>query len=1270
MHSASLYARQPGKPQTIAGAFSVLNTHTQYMLHIDNNGVSSAVVSVNGAQVFGPSDFAPNGTSLDRAITLATDNTVAVELRSKPGTSLTVTVIGVDSDPPSIAEFAAPPSNAFGWNNTDVGVSFTCGDATSGIAICPNPLVLATEGLNQVVAGTAFDRAGNSATSSIQISIDRTPPTIAASQAPPPNAFNWNKSAVTVSFICADSLSGVASCPSPETVSSEGANQPVSGTSIDKAGNSASASLNLNIDLTPPVLAITLPVDGSTVTVASLSVSGTVADALSGVSSVQCNGVSAPVSSGTFLCQVTLNPGSNTLQITATDVAGNQASSSRAVTFQAAPPVPINAIFITPGQMNLLTGQTRALTVVSDQGQPVHGATLTISDPTVLQISGGQISALQAGTVTITASLEGHTASATVQVFSGTQLPLGTPLWTNSPLPGNQALGGVFADNRSGTGPDIYSLERVDATNLVVRALSSDGRQLWTTPIPADSLQPQIATSAAASGGPRNFSTVGVAGNATGANDLQSVLEKMRSAGGISAVEADFVSGTAKDIIFSPVEQRRKAAVDMAARLGQPVAQGLSAPGATTGTRADAPSSIIILPFVPFTFFVEQAPDPQGGLLVHLTRIMTDETSKDSLVRIDPVTQRMSWSYDTDFMNGNFAVRDDGTIFALKFFVSYFVERIPGTNFAVKQPETTGDAYVGVDLLTGAEKFSMPAPGEFILQDVLGDIVFECPCIRSGPIAIDQDGNAQVTYAARTITFPNFVLGATTSITTVASTLNQLTLDGTGGSSTQPLKNLTSTATTFSASDGTVLRTIVEPHTFIFPAETIPDGTSGLLDAWTLETVQGIDCVFPAPFQPQCTRTGSSGFDARITHGASEYSLQPLDGFFDPGASLVLGNGNTAFAFNGPQLTAFQTDTGLPLWSAQVPTSHFNNKLIAATQEGGVLVNLDAGHLALFDLLGNPTVFGTFTFFLSDINPDGSLLGLNDVGTQVLQPAIASLASSLWQDAGGNHRRRAPVPAQITSLSKSREVPGVTIEVRLKGTQLKQIVSIDAGPGIKVSFDQFRIATDTILPTLFAIDPSATPGMHKVTATLKNGKTIVSKQDFFVQIPTSLKGAQLQNSDPNLATDSSGAAPLQTPTDGPVITLSGVPLTPDSHRCGVYRNYAFQLMDQDSPPQPINDSYHAAENLSGWTPACIQANADQCPSLEQIDSNEAGIISDTHSITHSAGVCLALNENRSVQQSFTVTTGNNSYNLKTTCAISLGNFAGTLNETTSCKDSQ
>src|SRR5207237_1260204 len=57
-----------------------------------------------------------------------------------------------------------------------------------------------------------------------------------------------------VSFTCADSLSGIDSCPAAKTLG-EGANQSANGAAVDAAGNSASAGLTgINVDKTAPSL--------------------------------------------------------------------------------------------------------------------------------------------------------------------------------------------------------------------------------------------------------------------------------------------------------------------------------------------------------------------------------------------------------------------------------------------------------------------------------------------------------------------------------------------------------------------------------------------------------------------------------------------------------------------------------------------------------------------------------------------------------------------------------------------------------------------------------------------------------------------------------------------------------------------------------------------------------------------------------------------------------------------------------------------------------
>jgi hypothetical protein len=154
----------------------------------------------------------------------------------------------VDTLPPTIQALAAPPPNAAGWNDTAVTVTYTCGDPGSGVATCPAPVTVSAEGAGQVVSASATDAAGNSAAAAVTLNLDRTPPTIAAAAVPAGNATGWNAGPVTVTFTCADALSGVAACPAPVTVAAEGANQVVSGTATDVAGNTASASVTVRLE--------------------------------------------------------------------------------------------------------------------------------------------------------------------------------------------------------------------------------------------------------------------------------------------------------------------------------------------------------------------------------------------------------------------------------------------------------------------------------------------------------------------------------------------------------------------------------------------------------------------------------------------------------------------------------------------------------------------------------------------------------------------------------------------------------------------------------------------------------------------------------------------------------------------------------------------------------------------------------------------------------------------------------------------------------------
>jgi hypothetical protein len=129
--------------------------------------------------------------------------------------SAMVSGINIDKTPPSIAPSRTPAANANGWNNTNVTVSFACGDALSGLALGSPPAttVLASEGTNQQVSGTCFDLAGNSASAMASgINIDKTPPALSGSLAAGCTLWPPNKKFITVATIsAADVLSGLAS---------------------------------------------------------------------------------------------------------------------------------------------------------------------------------------------------------------------------------------------------------------------------------------------------------------------------------------------------------------------------------------------------------------------------------------------------------------------------------------------------------------------------------------------------------------------------------------------------------------------------------------------------------------------------------------------------------------------------------------------------------------------------------------------------------------------------------------------------------------------------------------------------------------------------------------------------------------------------------------------------------------------------------------------------------------------------------------------------
>jgi hypothetical protein len=150
------------------------------------------------------------------------------------------------------------------------------------------------------------------------VTADTTPPVVTGTPDRAPNAAGWYGAPVTITWTAIDAVDGVLAPPPPTVVSAEGngSGAPIlSAPACDRSGNCAQGSFGpLKLDRTPPTLAITGVVSGSTYAPGAVPVAGcTASDALSGLA-------------GPCLTVVTSAAGTFTVTATAGDLAGNTAT--------------------------------------------------------------------------------------------------------------------------------------------------------------------------------------------------------------------------------------------------------------------------------------------------------------------------------------------------------------------------------------------------------------------------------------------------------------------------------------------------------------------------------------------------------------------------------------------------------------------------------------------------------------------------------------------------------------------------------------------------------------------------------------------------------------------------------------------------------------------------------------------------------------------------------------------------------------------------------
>jgi alpha-tubulin suppressor-like RCC1 family protein len=286
-----------------------------------------------GANGTDGSGFAPDACPADSQLASEgrgqTANAMVSDQAGNTTSATSSPAVDIDLTAPNTAIAALPV-----WNNDSVTVNFDANDALSGVAATyfmidggaaqsGISVTIADEG-EHTLAFWSVDTAGNQeAHTTISVKIDKTSPTIRVGQSPAANADGWNNGDVTVTFTCADALSGITICiadgtsSDSTTLTAQGQHQHVTGTATDAAGNSAHAEIFVSIDTTKPTLnPVRTPANQYGWNNGDVIVDWNCADALSGLKSCTDSGSTI----------MSLEGAGQSATGTATDAAGNSAS--------------------------------------------------------------------------------------------------------------------------------------------------------------------------------------------------------------------------------------------------------------------------------------------------------------------------------------------------------------------------------------------------------------------------------------------------------------------------------------------------------------------------------------------------------------------------------------------------------------------------------------------------------------------------------------------------------------------------------------------------------------------------------------------------------------------------------------------------------------------------------------------------------------------------------------------------------------------------------
>ena len=255
---------------TNLGPTTAPNLATWYKTDVTNTfSVSDLVSGPNAACALAFPGGSQTKTTTGEGATVHVTSDGCTDIAGNGASAIDSANFKVDKTAPTISSAVTPAAAGTGWWNIATGaptVTYTCGDALSGLASCSSPHLFG-EGAALGDTGTAVDVAGNSNTASVSgIKVDLHAPTITnLGPTSGPNGASWYKTDVTNTFQAADAVSGLdATCLTNfatvthtqlKTTTGEGLSIQVASSSCsDVAGNTAGAisSSPFKVDKTAP----------------------------------------------------------------------------------------------------------------------------------------------------------------------------------------------------------------------------------------------------------------------------------------------------------------------------------------------------------------------------------------------------------------------------------------------------------------------------------------------------------------------------------------------------------------------------------------------------------------------------------------------------------------------------------------------------------------------------------------------------------------------------------------------------------------------------------------------------------------------------------------------------------------------------------------------------------------------------------------------------------------------------------------------------------